>query len=811
MLPILLQNLRYAIRQLLNRPGFTLFAVLSLAIGIAASTTLFSVVNTFLFAPVSGIGTQTTVVELGRTRRGDGFESFSYPDFSDYALRAKDFATLFAYAMQPLNVSVASEPQRALGLVVSGNYFATLQVSAYRGRLLSDNDDRDGAAPVVVASYAAWRKYLDGDVNAVGKPVSINGQAFTLAGIAAPEFRGTIALITPAFYVPLHQLALLKPGAPRRFDERASAWLMLGARLAPDTTIALAQTQLSVIGQQLASAYPRPRNDGGISAVALRAVPGEFRGGLIAFSGLLFALISLILLVACVNVASMLLARGEARRHEIAMRFVLGASRSRVISQLLTESILLSLGAGVVGVLLGAGCCALLSQINPPTPVPVSMHVPMDGVALLFALGCTLVTALVFGLLPALRISKHAPAASQALVSRQIAGGRSRLGSRLVIAQIALTMVLLVSGGLFMRALQCAAAIDPGFNPQHVLTADFNLEPSGYAEAAQTQLQQAFSERVRRLPGVEQAALAALVPLDLSRIGFGSFQLTNLPEDAVSPSTNLVSPGFFETLDIKLQGRRFDLHDIKGGSEVCIVNAALAHQLALGGDVLGRSFSYGEKKDLHTLTVIGIAPDGKYTSLSETSEPFLFLPLTQWPRAETSLVVKTSLPPNTFFTQMREELHALDASLPAGQIHPLTDVIALSLLPQRIVGMISLALGGIGLLLAAIGLYGLIAMHVASRTREFGVRLAMGASPQRIVSDVLRRGVLLASSGLVIGAVLSLGGALLVSSLLFGADASDALAFVGAGLLLAAIAMLASYLPARRAASINPIIALRQE
>ncbi|QBB69110.1 ABC transporter permease [Pseudolysobacter antarcticus] len=811
MLSIFLQNLRYATRQLLNRPGFTLFAVLSLAIGIAASTTLFSVVNTFLFAPVSGIGTQTTVVELGRTRHGDGFESFSYPDFSDYALRAKNFATLFAYAMQPLNVSVAGEPQRALGLVVSGNYFDTLQVAAYRGRLLSDNDDRDGAAPVVVASYAAWRKYLDGDTTAVGKPVLINGQAFTLAGIAAPEFHGTIALLTPAFYVPLHQLALLKPGAPRRFDERASAWLSLAARLTPDTTVALAQNQLSVIGQQLASAYPRPRNDGGISVVALRAVPGEFRGGLIAFSGLLFALISLILLVACVNVASMLLARGEARRHEIAMRFVLGASRTRVISQLLTESILLSLGAGVIGVLLGRGCCALLSQIDPPTPVPISMHVPMDGAALMFALGCTLVTALVFGLLPALRISKHAPGASQALVSRQIAGGRSRLGSTLVVAQIALTMVLLVSGGLFMRALQRAAAIDTGFDPQHVLTADFNLEPSGYAPAALAQIQKTFTEHVRQMPGVEQAALAALVPLDLSHMSFGSFQLPNLPEDAVSPDTNLVSPGFFETLDIKLQGRGFDLHDNKGNTEVCVVNVALAHLLVPSGDVLGRSFVYGDKDDLHTLTVIGIAANGKYASLSETSEPFLFLPLTQWPRAEASLVVKTSLPPNTFAMQMRSELHTLDASVPAGQIHPLTDVIALSLLPQRIVGMISLALGGIGLLLAAIGLYGLIAMHVASRTREFGVRLAMGASPRRIVADVLRRGALLASSGLVIGAVLSLGGAMLVSSLLFGANAADALAFLGAGLLLAAIAMLASYLPARRAASINPIIALRQE
>ncbi|GAA0719673.1 ABC transporter permease [Dokdonella soli] len=812
MFAILIQDIRHAARQLLRQPGMTVFAVLSLAIGIGASTALFSAVNTVLLAPVRGVGTAHELVELGSTRHGEGFNTFSYPDYSDYAARAKDVANVFAYALEPLNVSVATEPQRALGMVVSGNYFDALQVSAYRGRLLNANDDHAGAPPVAVVTYAAWRKYFDASDAAIGKPVSINGHAFTLIGVAAPEFSGTIAVLAPAFYVPVTQRPLLKSGAPRMLDQRTSRSLSLGARLAPGATTAVAQSQLSAIGAQLASEYPRPRMDGGIRMVPLRGMPQEFRGALIAFSGLLFALISLVLLVACVNVASMLLARGESRRHEIAMRFVLGASRARVMSQLLAESVLLALAAGAIGVLIGDWCCHALTRVDLPTPIPVSMQVSINGSVLLFALGCTAITALAFGLLPALRVSNRAPGASQALAGRQIVGHRSRLGGALVVAQIALTMLLLVCGGLFLRALQRGSAIDSGFDPQQILTADFNLDPSGYPEPRQLQLQESLLDRVRALPGVEHAALAAVIPLDASqRMNFGSFQVAGIPEDALSPDANLVSPGYFETLDITLRGRGFNARDVKGGAEVCVVNATLAHRLAPDGDVLNRSFSFGSDKDLRTLTVVGIAPDGKYTSFNQENEPFLFLPLTQSPHAETSLIVKTALPANAFAGPLRGELRALDASLPAGQVHPLTDVIALSLLPQRIAGMTSLALGAIGLLLAGIGLYGLIAMHVVSRTREFGVRLALGASPQRILSEVLRRGALLSGMGLAIGAVLSLGAAALVSSLLFGANVGDAIAFLVAGALLAAIALLACWLPARRAAAVDPVVALRNE
>lgn len=808
----MIQDTHYAIRQLLGRPVFSVFAVLSLAIGIAAVTTLFSVANTFLLAPVRGIGAPQQLVELGRTEKGRGFQSFSYPDFQDYSVRAKAFAKLFAYRLEALNVTSSGEPQRATGMVVSGNYFDVLQVHADRGRLLSADDDRSGAAPVAVATYAAWQKYFNGDSAAIGKTVSINGQSFTLIGVAAADFRGTIALLAPEFYVPINQLPLLKSDAQRLLDNRGSTWLTLGARLAPGVTEAFAQTQLTSMARQFAETLPKSPQDVSVQVIPLRSVPGEMRGGLTAFLGLLFVLITMVLLVACVNVASMLLARGEGRMHEISMRFVLGASRRRVIGQLLIESALLALVAGVLGIVISAWCCKLLALINPPTPFPISLHVPIDTSALLFALACTALTAFVFGLVPALRLSSRAPAASQLLGGRQIGAGRSRLGAALVVIQIALTMILLVSGGLFMRALERASSIDTNIDLSHTLTTDFNLDPSGYTATKQSQLQQALLQRARVMPGVDSVALSALVPLDVvSRMESGSFQIPGMSEDALTPSTNQVSPGYFNTLDIKVQGRDFDDHDVKASARVGVVNAALAHLLAADGDVLGRSFAFKSDEDQLSITVIGIVANGKYTSLRDNSDPFLFLPLTQWPRDATTLVAKTNLPVNVYAAQLRTELHALDASLPVGQVHPLTDVIAVSLLPQRIAGMASLVLGAIGLLLAAIGLYGLIALHVANRRREFGVRLALGASPKRIVTEVLRRGAWLSGSGLVIGAALSLGGAMLVSGLLYGVNGSDALSFLGAAVVLGAIALLASFLPARRASRIDPMTALRNE
>jgi predicted permease len=815
MLSVLVQNIRYAARQLASHPAFSLFAACSLAIGMAASITLFSAANTFLFAPLRGVGAPDDLVELASVSTDRVSDSFSAPDFKDLATRAQSAAELFAYRLQWLNVDAqgAGTPERAFGLMVSGNYFHALEVGAYRGRVLGVDDDRAGAAPVAVATYAGWRKYLNGDESAIGKTLSINGQSFTLIGVAPPDFNGTVAMLKPAFYVALAQQPLLQPGAAELGEQRASQWLSLAARLATGTTRAEAGTALSAIATQLAADYPRRGNQGGVTITVqpLRGVPGELRGGLVAFSALLFVLIALLLLVACVNVASLLLARGEARRHEIAMRCVLGAGRARVMLQLMSESVLLALGAGVLGLALSEVACRLLSHIDPPVPVPLAIDVSIDASALWFALGCTIATALAFGLVPALRVSSYAPAAGSALNDARTAGRRSRLGPALVVAQIALTMILLVGGGLFMRAMVRATAIDPGFDANGVMTADFNLEPSGYSEARRLALETAVIDRLQAMPQVDAAAVAGLVPLDFSRMSEGDFQVPGQSGEALSPFVNLVSPGYFRTLDIRLTGRDFDAHDVKGSAEVCVVNTTLARTLAPDGDVIGRSFAFGDEGDHHTLTVVGVVPDGKYASLNEDAGPFMFLPLAQWPRAEMSIIVKTKMQAGALAAALHDVMRDIDPSLPPAQVRSLADILALSLLPQRIAALTSLALGVIGLLLAAVGLYGLIAMYVAARTREFGVRISLGATPARILSDVVRRGAFLSATGLLIGTVLSLAGGILVSSLLYGATPGDAFAYVGAALLLAAVAMLASYLPARRAANTSPMVALRHD
>ncbi|MEO7324076.1 MAG: ABC transporter permease [Dokdonella sp.] len=812
MLSILLQDIRHAARQLLARPGFALFAILSLAIGVGAETTLFSAVNTYLFAGVQGVGAPQELVEIDGIRRGNNYTSFSYPDFLDYAERVKSSATLFAYRLEAVNLTAHDEPQRSLSTLVTGNYFDALQVAPYRGRLLNENDDRsDSAAPVAVATYAAWRKYLNADDAAIGKPVMINGHAFTLIGVSAPTFHGLIGLFSTEFYLPLNQRSLLQPGLAQELGNRKSRWLSIGARLAPQVTPAHVEQELSTIATQLAAEYGTSKDEPGVSVSALRSMPGEFHGSLLAFSGFLFVLISMILLVACVNVAGMMLARGEGRRFEIAVRFALGASRGRIISQLLAESALLAIAAGISGVALSLWWCRLLERIDLPTPVPALLQIPISAMVLLFALGCVFATTLGFGLMPALRASNRAPGASEALGGRQTAGRRSRMGAALVVAQIALTLVLLVTGGLFLRAMQRATAIDLGFDAQNVLVADFNLRPSGYEESHQLRLQQSLVEHAHALPGVQQASLAAVTPLSMDRMEMGSFQVAGVSEDELSPDVNLVSPGYFATLEIKLQGRDFDAHDAKGSGDVGVVNTALAHRLSADGDVLGHTFSYGEGKDIRQLTVIGIAANGRYASMSDVNQPFLFLPLAQWPHAETSLVVKSKLPANAFAQQLHGELRTLDASQPAGQVRPLSDFIALSLLPQRIAGLMSLALGALGLLLAVIGLYGLITMHIASHTREFGVRLALGASPARILREVMRRGTRLLVIGLSIGALLSLGCAKLISSLLFGANIGDASVFVIGAIGLAAAALFACWLPARNAARTAPMEALRHE
>lgn len=810
MLAHLFKDLGYGLRTLLARPGFAGITVLTLGLAIGAHTLLFGIVNALLLAPVSGVGEADRVVEVGRTQGGPGLESISYPDFLDYAV-AKSFDGLYAFSLQALNVAKGGEPRRALGLVVSGSYFSTLHVTPALGRLLMPTDDSAAAAPAVVASYAAWREHFNADPGALGKPVSINGHAFTLVGVTAPGFRSHIAVLAPEFYLPLQDIGLLREGGSELLTQRKSQWLMAGGRLATGVDFETAQAELSTIRHRLDAAYATDATPAGVGIAPLRGVPSQLRGPLGAFSGLLFGLVGMILLLACVNVAGLLIARGETRRQEIAVRFALGARRSRVFFQLFAENLWLAVAAGILGLVLAIWWRALILHMDLPTPIPLSPHIPVDGAVLGFAALLTAATALLFGALPTLRASRRAPASGGVLVARGAAGRGTRLRETLVVVQITLTLVLLIGSGLFLRALQRAAAIDIGFNAQHVASMDFDLEPSGYDESHRARIQQALLDGVRASTGVEHAALAAILPFSLSRMTLGCVHAAGLAEDELCPDSNVVSDDYFATLGMAVQGRGFDSRDRAGGAAAAVVNASLARRIAAQGDALGQSFRYGEGAQARELTVVGIVADGKYSSLGEEIKPFLFLPLAQTPFTSTSLLVRSTQPPAPLAQALQRVVHELDPSLPVAQLHPLSDTLALSLLPQRIAGLVSASLGVLGLLLAATGLYGLIAFHVASRTHEIGIRLSLGAAPARVLREVMKRGLRLIGTGLAAGSLLGLGLALLISGLLFGSRASDALAFVLAGLLLALVALPACYLPARRVVRIEPATALRHD
>ena len=805
-----LRDLGYGARALLARPGFSFVTILTLGLAIGAHTTLFGIVHALLLSPVQGVGAPHRLVEVGRTHANTGMDTISHPEFLDYA-QAQSLDGMYAFSLEALNVTARDDPRRALGLLVSGSYFPVLRVQAALGRLLSPLDDNDAAAPVVVASHAAWRKHFNADPGAIGQAVSINGRAFTLVGVAKPDFHGHIAVLAPEFYLPLHARSLLREGSTRLLDQRTSRWLMAGGRLRDGVDIGQARAELATIKQRLDTQYGTTDPADGVGIAPLRGLPTEVRGPLGAFSGLLFAMIGLILLVACINVAGLLIARGELRRQEVAVRFALGASRARVFFHLFAENLILACCAGGLGLLLAAWWRDLLLRVELPTPYPISPHIPFDGPALGFALLLTAATALLFGALPTLRASRQAPATGGTHIAGDARNRGSRLRETLVVAQITLTLVLLIGSGLFARALQRAAAIDIGFNVQHVASADFDLEPSGYDEAHRARLQLALLERMRTLTGVEHAALAAILPLSFNRMQLGCIHGNGFADDQLCPGVNVVSDDFFATLDMRVDGRAFDHRDRADGHPVAIINETLARRLVPTGNAIGHSFVYGEDRSKRTLTIIGVVADGKYASLGEDTTPFMFLPLAQSPMAQTNLLVRTTQDSPALNRAFGDAVHELDRSLPAAQVHPLANTLALSLLPQRIAGLMAAALGVLGLLLAAIGLYGLVAFHVASRTREIGIRRALGAGPRRVLGEVLWRGARLVAIGLVAGEAIGVGVAVLVSSLLYGTQAGDVLAFAAAGLLLGLVAMAACWLPARSVVRVEPALALHHD
>ena len=826
MLDSCLQDLRYAARLVWRNPLFSLTAALSLAIGIGANTTIFTVANALLFRPPAGVAEPDRLVDIGRTRNGRGFDNASYPNYLDLRARTTTLSGVYAYRIEPQPLSLGGKEgaERIYGGLVSPNYFAALGLHPALGHFFTPDNDasamaaaraESGASRLVVLSDRFWRRRFDADPSVLGRTVELNGRPFTVVGVAPHDFQGTTILANDV-WLPLTAADDVMPRGRSLLTSRASLWLLMGGRLKPGVTRQRAQAEVSSIGAALEREFPEDNRGKGLRVVAPSPIPGN-GAPVAAFLSVLMAVVGLVLVIACVNLAGILIARAAARRREISVRVAIGAGRARLVRHLLTETLLLFTLGVLGGLAIARGMTTALVALLPALPVPVSVALALDGRVLLFTIAVSFVAAMLCGLAPAIHAAR-----SDVLSGLKAGSGgspeRLRLRNAFIVAQVALTIVLIVGAGLFVRALQRASSIDPGFNPTDVEVATLDLSLAGYTDATGPEFAGQLIERVRTLPGVTDATLATVLPLGLDGLGLGELTLPGVSEsvaERVVEDWNVVAPHYFSTLGLPLvAGRDFDARDTTKSPRVVIVNQTAARRFWPGADPIGKVLIQsegrpGSRGQSHLLTVIGVARDAKYRSLGEDQRAFVYVPVSQQYLPRTSILARTAGARRS--ADIRALVHAMNPNLPIVAEETLEEHAAIGLIPQRIAAAVSGSLGIVGLLLAAIGIYGVTAYAVTSRTREIGIRVALGATGSDVIRMVLGDAMLLALVGAGIGIAAAAGASRLLGSLLFGVGPMDVTAFAGAAALFCAVALVASYLPARRATEIASTEALRAE
>ncbi len=664
----LLKDIRYGVRTLLKRPGFTAVAVITIALGIGANTTIFSVVNGILLRPLPGITRPDRLIDVHATApSGSSFHSFSHSEFLYYREQTKLLNGLMAYTGRPFNMNTGGQPERVYGMLVSGNYFDVLGTRPAQGRFfLSEEDKTPGTHPVVVLSHGLWQQRFGSNVAVIGQDITLNGRSYSVIGVAPEAFRGTSAGLMPDIWVPL----MMRQGAER--EERGSRGLEMIGRLKDGVTIEQVQGAMSSLANQLAETYPDTNRGLGIDVRPASPVPGQVRGAVIGFMAILMFIVGLVLLIACTNVGAMTLARASARRKELAIRLAVGAGRWRIVRQLLIESVLLFLIGGGIGVLLAVWAIRFLLAYKLPADVPISLDLDVDVRVLLFTLVVSLATGLLFGLAPALQASKTDVLSALKNDSR---GGaqRSRTRSAFVVAQIAISLVLLITAALFLRSLRNAGTIDLGFHPEGVETVSFDLNTQGYQEAQGREFYRELQQRVAALPGVRSVSLARMVPLNGSNMKVSVNEAgTGAPEEQrTMVGFNVVDSRYFETIEMPvLRGRSFNDSDKQGAPAVAIINETMARRFYSGDDVsaaLGKSFSGLERQDGGRVEIVGVVKDAKYDTLGEDPQPFVYQPYQQSYSGEMTMHIRTTTDRASVLAGVRREVTALDKDLPLPQ------------------------------------------------------------------------------------------------------------------------------------------------
>ncbi len=827
------QDIRYGARGLRRSPGFTAVVVVMLALGIGANSAIFGLLDALLLRPLP-IKNPDELVAL--FTRGDGGSidlGMAYPEYRELRDRSDRVIELTAHSPIPVSLGPersngrSAESDLVLGELASGNIFSVLGVEPSPGRgFLPEEDRTPGTDPVAVVSHRLWQRRFGGDPALVGRAIRINGHPFTVVGVAPEDFAGVIRGAMTDVWVPMIMQA---QAAPSRsvFDPLEARRMLVLGRPRPGVAIEEAEDGVDRVARELRTQHPEYRSDAGGGARAMELLPERALGlslfgrdPVLSVLTPLLVVVGLVLLLACANVSGLLLGRAFARRREFTVRLALGAGRLRLVRQLMTEGLLLSLLGGAAGLLVGRLGAQLLVGFAPPSTIPFELDLGLDGRVIGFTLGVALVASLLVGLMPALSGSR--PDLLSALKDDSGTAGawprRGRARRAMMVAQIALSLVLLVGAGLFLRSLENARSTALGFDPDNLVAASVDLRLDAYDRAGTQVFARRWMERVRALPGVSGASLVVQLPLQ-GEGGRWDFTVegSRAPEsDGSSVRTTAVAPGFFDVMRMPLvRGRVIDERDLREAGEplVVVVNQAFARRHWPGQDPIGKRLQIGVGPRLEPphLTVVGLVADGKYDSFDEEPRPFVYVPLWQHFHWDFTLVARAAGDPSSWLEAIRREAHRLDENVSVFGERSLTDHLNFTLLPFRLLGSVLGALGLLALALAALGLYGLISYSVAQRTREIGIRRALGAQERDLLRLVVGHGMRLTALGLAIGLVAAAALARSLADVLYEVSPIDPLTFVAGPLLLAAVALLACYLPARRAVKLEPMTALRTE
>lgn len=819
-----LQDVRFALRSLRKSPGFAAVAVLTLALGIGANTAIFTVVNAVFFNPIP-VKKADRLVTIFTTDPRVRLATFSYlpishPNAVDIAREVQSFSGVAhaGFGGTGVSMTINGQPDRYTAGVVTGNYFDVLGVSAVLGRTFRAEEDREGSAPVMVLSYGLWERKFVSNPGVIGQTVQLNGQGFTIIGVAPRGFQGATTIGGPDLWVTMSLHDQIFSGLIKTmFNERRMLGFDVIGRLKDGVNVQQAGQELKTLATNLELAYPAANKGRTFIAFPLlqTVINPNFRDLFARAGGLLMTVVGLVLLIACANIANLLLSRAAGRKREVSIRLALGASRGRIVAQLLTESIVLAVMGGVLGLGLAVVGRNLLWQFRPPFLLQTNMELALDMRVLLFTLFTALATGVIFGLVPALQSSRPdlVSELKERVGGEMYSGRRFGLRSLFIVVQVGLSLVALIAAGLFLISLRNAQKLDPGFDTHNLGLIQMDLGSMNYEASRVKEFQRRVLEVVETTPGIQSATLSGSVPLL-----FGGFGRTIFPEgqdntnnkNGMFAQVDSVTPNYLQTMHIPLlRGQDFDSSVREESPKVAIVNETAAHKFWPKDDPIGKRFKfYG---DDNWVQVIGIAHDSKYNTLGEDPAPYMYLSLLQYPSPAVAVLFRTVPDTSVVIGSVRSRVQELDRNLPLTNVWPIGAVISQALWAPSFAATLLAIFALIAVLLCAVGIYGVVGYTVGQRVREIGIRMALGAKPSDVLRMVIGQSLVTLVIGVVAGLICAFLLARLIVNLLYGVSASAPLAFIAMAILLAAVGLVATYIPARRAAKVDPMVALHYE